>query len=196
MYNDDLSVSREQVLVLLNFGMIDFSSQERTCPNNPVDLNYCQSHQSYYTCLSRSADVDGTIIVQDFDPGIITGGTSSHLKQEFRELEILDEITKLHYERSLPDHINGNRCNVLICQFQEWKGNDYVPPGVHATIRWDKHDLFQLLNVVTDYPWNILKPEINKPKVKKHKSDTIGFVAARGFVPIPSFTLSQKKCKT
>ena len=106
--DDDLSVSREQVLVLPNFGMIDFSSQERTRPNNPMDLNYCQSHQSYYTCLSRSADVDGTIIVQDFDPGIITGGTSSHLRQEFRELETLNEITKLHYERSLPDHINGN----------------------------------------------------------------------------------------
>jgi hypothetical protein len=132
--------------------MTDFSSQGRICPNNPVDLNYCQSHQSYYTCLSRSADVDGTIIVQDFDPGMITGDTSGHLGQEFGELEILDEITKLHYEGSLPDPINGNRCNVLIHQFQEWNGNDYVPPGVHVAIRWDKYNLFELLNAVTDSP--------------------------------------------
>jgi len=118
------------------------------------------------------------------------------LRQELRELEILDEITKLRYEGSLPDHINGNRRNVLIRQFQEWKGDDYVPPGVHAAIRWNKRDPFEPLNVVTDSPWKILKPEINKPKVKQHKSDTAGFVAARGSVPVPSFTLSWKKRKT
>jgi hypothetical protein len=78
--NDNLSVSREQDLVLANFCMTDFSSQRRTYLNNPVDLNYCQSHQSYYTCLSRSADADGTIIVQNFDPGMITGGASGHLR--------------------------------------------------------------------------------------------------------------------
>jgi hypothetical protein len=127
---------------------------------------------------------------------MIIGDVSGHLRQEFRELEILDEITKLCYEGSLLDHINSNKHNVLIHQFQKWKGNDYVPSGVHADIRWDKHDLFELLNAVTDSPWNILKPEINKPKVKKHKSDTVGFVTTRGSVPVPSFTLSQKKCKT
>jgi hypothetical protein len=37
-------VSREQDLVLANFSMTDFSSQGKTYLNNPVDLNYCQSH--------------------------------------------------------------------------------------------------------------------------------------------------------
>jgi hypothetical protein len=89
---------------------------------------------------------------------MITGGTSGHLMQKFRELEILDEITKLRYEGSLLDHINSNRHNVLIRQFQEWKGNNYVPSGVYANIRWDKYNLFESLNAVTDSPWNILKP--------------------------------------
>ena len=93
--DDEISISREQVLVLVNFGMTDYASQGRTCPNNPVDLNGCRSHQSYYTCLSRSSDSEGTIIVQGFDPNMITGGASGHLRQEFRELEVLDEITKL-----------------------------------------------------------------------------------------------------
>ena len=42
---------------------------------------------------------EGTIIVQGFDPKIITGGASGYLRQEFRELELLDEITKLKYEK-------------------------------------------------------------------------------------------------
>jgi hypothetical protein len=86
-----------------------------------VDLNYCQSHQSYYTCR---ADADGTIIVQDLDPDMITGGASGLVRQEFKKLEILDEIIKLCYEGFLPDHINGNRRDVLSCQCQECKGND------------------------------------------------------------------------
>jgi hypothetical protein len=67
--DDQISLSRDQVLVLHNFAMTDYSSQGRTRPNNPVDLNSCHTHQSYYTCLSRSASAAGTIIVQGFDPG-------------------------------------------------------------------------------------------------------------------------------
>jgi len=37
-------------------------------PLNVVDLHNCRSHQSVYTCLSRSASIDGTILVQGFDP--------------------------------------------------------------------------------------------------------------------------------
>lgn len=113
--NDDLSC--EQVLVLPNFGMTDYSSQGRTRPDNPVDLNSCRTHQSYYTCLSRSASAAGTIIVQGFGEKIITGGASGHLRQEFRELELLDDITRLKYEGELPDKILGNNRNSVIEHF-------------------------------------------------------------------------------
>jgi hypothetical protein len=132
LLNDDqIPLSREKVLVLANFSMTDYSAQGRTRPQNPVDLNSCKTHQSYYTCLSRSSTAEGTIIVQGFDPKIITGGASGYLRQEFRELELLDEITKLKYERRLPLEINGHRRNTIICQFQKWKGASYVPTNVH-----------------------------------------------------------------
>src|SRR5882762_10076309 len=57
-------IHRSQVWVLLNFSMTDYTSQGKTRPKNPVDLSNCRSHQSYYTCLSRSATASGTVIVQ------------------------------------------------------------------------------------------------------------------------------------
>ena len=77
----EIYLSRDQVLVLPNFAMMDYASQGRTRQKNPVDLNSCKTHQSYYTCLSRSATADGTIIVQGFDPKVITGGASGYLRQ-------------------------------------------------------------------------------------------------------------------
>jgi len=183
--DDQISISRDQVLVLLNFAMTDYSSQGRTRPDNVVDLNSCHTHQSYYTCLSRSATAAGTIIVQGFDPKVITGGASGYLRQEFRELEILDEITRMRYKNLLPDHIIGNRRNSLIHQFQEWKGASYVPKNVHASIQWNKHDPLDTLNVVTDSPWQIIQKGKQKGNASTDKpTNNIGFVAARGTIPV------------
>ena len=183
--DDQISISRDQVLVLLNFAMTDYSSQGRTRPDNVVDLNSCHTHQSYYTCLSRSATAAGTIIVQGFDPKVITGGASGYLRQEFRELEILDEITRMKYEKLLPNHITGNRRNSLIRQFQEWKGTNYVPKNVHNSIRWNKHDPLDSLNVVTDSPWQIIQRGKQKGNAFTNKpTNSIGFVAAKGSVPV------------
>ena len=150
--NDDtICLSRDQVLVLPNFGMTDYGSQGRTRPDNPVDLSSCKNHQSYYTCLSRSSTAAGTIIVQGFDARQITGGASGYLRQEFRELELLDDITKLRYENKLPDYINGHRRNSLIRQFQQWKGTAYVPPKTHPAIRWGKNDPLETLSVMQNH---------------------------------------------
>ncbi|KAF8575817.1 hypothetical protein K439DRAFT_1649436 [Ramaria rubella] len=106
--NDDtLTITRQQVQVLPNFSMTDYGCQGRTQPNNVVDLGGCLTHQSYYTSLSRSASANGT-------PNKIMGGASGWLRQEFRELEILDEITKLRYEKKLPTNITGDRRNIII----------------------------------------------------------------------------------
>ena len=61
-------IHRSQVWVVLNFSMTDYTSQGKTRPRNSVDLSNCRSHQSYYTCLSRSATASGTVIVQSFSP--------------------------------------------------------------------------------------------------------------------------------
>lgn len=94
--NDErFHISRTQVDVLVNFAMTDFASQGKTRPNNSTDLNNLSSHQGYYTALSRSATACGALILQGFDARKITGGCSGALRQEFRELELLDEITSI-----------------------------------------------------------------------------------------------------
>ena len=138
--NDEkFHIARTQVEVLINFAMTDFASQGKTRPWNVCDLNNLRSHQSYYTALSRSATAEGTLILQGFDPKVITGRCSGALRQEFRELELLDEITWLRYSRKLPPTIAGDTRNNLIVAFREWKGEQYVPQNVHPSIRWSKY---------------------------------------------------------
>jgi hypothetical protein len=129
-------INRTQVEVLVNFAMTDFASQGKTRPNNVSDLNNLRTHQSYYTALSRSATAEGTLILQGFDPKQTTGGCSGALRQEFRELELLDEITRLRYVGKLPLHVEGSTRNSMIASFRKWKGDQYVPSTVHSSIRW------------------------------------------------------------
>lgn len=141
--NDEkYSIARTQVEVLVNFAMTDFASQGKTRPFNVSDLNNLRSHQAYYTALSRSATADGTLILQGFDAKHTTGGCSGALRQEFRELELLDEIARLRYVGKLPVNVAGNTRNELITSFRSWKGIQYVPSTVHKSIRWS-----------TRHPW-------------------------------------------
>ena len=128
--DSSVSIERQQVPILPNFAMTDYASQGKSRPKNVVHLCSCHSHMSYYTCLSRSTTAAGTIIIQGFDPSVITRGCSGYLRQEFCEHEILDDITRLKYEGNLPNDINGSLRNCLIRQYQEWKGTDYVPNKV------------------------------------------------------------------
>ncbi|KAF8802162.1 hypothetical protein BYT27DRAFT_7113019 [Phlegmacium glaucopus] len=133
-------ISRTQLEVLVNFAMTDFASQGKTQPENVVDLNNLQTHQAYYTALSRSSTAKGTLILQGFDPKKITGRCSGALRQEFRELEILDEITTLKYTGKLSVKVYGDIRNVMIKTFRESKGIQYVPKLVHPAICWSKRD--------------------------------------------------------
>ncbi|KDR66272.1 hypothetical protein GALMADRAFT_81086, partial [Galerina marginata CBS 339.88] len=76
-----VSISRTQIEVLVNFAMTDFASQGKTREENVADLNNLQTHQAYYTALSRSSTADGTLILQGFDSKKITGGCSGALRQ-------------------------------------------------------------------------------------------------------------------
>ena len=169
--------------------MTDFASQGRTRVNNAVDLSSCSNHQSYYTCLSRSASAAGTIIIQGFDERKITGGASGYLRQEFRELEILNEITKLRYEICCPENINASFRNALIQQFMKWKGTLYVPNNVHPSIRWNKSDPLYASDTV-ESSWQIVKKS-HKPK--ENNSDATHFIAAKGSVPVMVTSLISTK---
>jgi hypothetical protein len=131
-------VARTQVEVLVNFAMTDFASQGKTRPYNVSDLNNLRSHQSYYTALSRSATAEGTLILQGFDPRQIVGGCSGALRQELRELELLDDVTRLRHSGKLPVSVDGDTRNNILTSFRKWKGSQYVPSSVHSAIRWSK----------------------------------------------------------
>src|SRR5882762_4302757 len=162
-----------QMTVLPNFAMTDYASQGRTRPYNVVDMNNCRSHQSMYTCLSRGASLDGTVLVQGFDPRKIQGGMTGYLRQEFRELEIMDEITTLRYHSKLPNHINASTRHSLIRQYQVWKGVEHVPKHVHSSLRWNKSDPMYLVEEQNEASWKLLKKE------KKVTSKIEGLVMAK-----------------
>ncbi|KAH7871527.1 uncharacterized protein C8R40DRAFT_1162715 [Lentinula edodes] len=104
-----VNVTREQVEVLPNFAMTDFASQ--------VDINNCKDYHGIYTALSRGSTASGTLLIQGFSP---------HTREEFRELEILDEITRLQYENQICSSIKGTYRQDLIKAYQKWKGKHYT----------------------------------------------------------------------
>ena len=182
MLPDDtcININRSQIEVVPNFSMTDFSSQGKTRPYNVVDLNNSRTHQSYYTALSRSASAEGTIILQGFDAKKITGGASGALRQEFRELELLNEITRLRFVGKLPDTVVGERRNTLLHSFRSLKGDSYVPASVHKSIRWSKTDPLVLTSGKDDISWHILTKSDKKSSVAAVKSS---FVLAQGSSP-------------
>jgi hypothetical protein len=178
-------VERSQVWVLPNFSMTDYASQGKTRPFNPVDLSNCRNHQSYYTCLSRSATAAGTIIVQSFSPQMIISGATGYLRQEFCELEILDEITKMRYENTFPAKVQGSTRNSLIRSFQKWKGTIYVPPSIHKALTWSAKDPLPLLSVVTDASWQMISKDKKKKVVENDSEEAqTSFVPAKGSIPV------------
>lgn len=136
MEDTQVSVSREQVMVLPNFAMTDYASQGRTRTINVVHLKHCKNHQSIYTCLSRSSSLEGTVILDSFDASKIRGRASMALRREFRELELLDEITRLQLADSLPLSVRGTTRGALLRSFQAWKGARFVPSQVHPALNW------------------------------------------------------------
>ncbi|KAJ7927789.1 hypothetical protein B0H13DRAFT_2229192 [Mycena leptocephala] len=74
-----LSIIRDQIVCLLNFGMTDYTSQGKSMAKNPVELAKCNDHRSYYVALSRGFTAEGTIIIQGFSSEKVTSGMKGHL---------------------------------------------------------------------------------------------------------------------
>src|SRR5882762_21960 len=109
------------------------------------------------------------VLVQGFDPSKVQGGLSGYLQQEFRELELLDDITKLSYEEKLPVNITGSTRTSIIRKFQEWKGINYVPKDVHHSIKWSDKAPMAEIEIVHSTPWTMILPE----KKEKSKRSTL-----------------------
>ncbi|KAF8220324.1 hypothetical protein L208DRAFT_1334437, partial [Tricholoma matsutake] len=105
-------------------------------------------------------------------------GASGALQQEFRELEMLDDITTLHYNEKLPISVVGNSRNDLISTFCLVKGERYVPSNVHQAIHWKDNDPFHLSDV-TEANW---KTVVSSMPITAHqkKSEVSCFIPAKG----------------
>jgi len=167
--------------------MTAHAAQGKTRPYNVVHLNSCYSHMSYYSSLSRSASAAGTIIIQGFDSSVITKGCSGYLRQEFRELELLDDITRLRYEGNLPAHIEGNLRNIMINQFQKWKGVNYVPAKTDDALRWSTENPMSLVSKVKDSAWHIVDKKNPQFVANVHASSS--YIPARGSIAIKKHDL-------
>ena len=136
-----ITISRSQIEALPNFSMTDYASQGKTHLVNVVHLCQCQTHQAYYTGLSKSITNEGTLNLTSFHPSKITRGASGALWQEFRELELLDNITR--FEDNIPRSITMADCrNTLIDLFHAHKGKNYMPSTMHKAIHWSASDPF------------------------------------------------------
>lgn len=155
--NTSLKVKREQIWMLPNFAQTDFSVQGCTRPFNPVDLRKCIGHQSVYTCLSRSSSLAGTLILHDFDEGKISSGASLDLRREMRELEILDDITRMRFENCLPASITGSNRRDLVTSYQAAFGARYVPKAVHPALDWRKAPNVELRPPSEAEEWKLVK---------------------------------------
>ncbi|KDR72371.1 hypothetical protein GALMADRAFT_73952 [Galerina marginata CBS 339.88] len=172
---DFVSLKRWQVPALPFFAMTDYASQGKTRITNIVDLGRSRNHQAVYTALSRSASVDGTAILQSFDASKITRGISGYLRQEFRELEILNKMTELRYEGSIDENSISELRNPTLMNYYRLKQTN-----ADLSISW--HQALELNTVETEINpdttgvlWNIAENkkahEEHAKKLEKEKAE-------------------------
>ncbi|KZP22501.1 hypothetical protein FIBSPDRAFT_738893, partial [Athelia psychrophila] len=189
-----VNINRQQVPVLLHFAITDYGAKGQNLPRNAVDLRNCSNYRAFYVALSRSVTSAGLIILSDFTPNIdkIQGGIEGWVRQEYRELEVLNEITKLRHEGHLPEAINGHRRNVLIRQYQSWNGLKSAPKHIHKAIIWSEESPMKMLLPVVDAPWEILAD--NKKSAGAEKVSTKKAFIERVYVPaLGSTSLIRKR---
>ena len=74
----------------------------------------------------------------------------------FHSVELMDEISWLRFEDRLLSVINGHLRNAIIRQYQDFKGESYVPDIVPDTLKWTKSDPINILKVQTDTLWCLI----------------------------------------
>ncbi|KZV61111.1 hypothetical protein PENSPDRAFT_593227, partial [Peniophora sp. CONT] len=94
------------------------------------------------------------------------GGTlSGFLKQEFRELELLNEITRLRWEGNLKAGVGGNTRSTLLKSYIKVYGRKKCPDMVHTALSWGKPGEEDLTVDYDDDPAFVWK-NVDKPTAK------------------------------
>ncbi|PPQ72163.1 hypothetical protein CVT24_002414 [Panaeolus cyanescens] len=136
-----LHITRSQVPILPCFSITDFGAQGKGIERCRMDLLHSRNHQAMYVSLSRATSAKGVLILRDFPVDKITGGLDGSLRQEFRELNYLDEITRLQYEDQLPSDIIALTRPLTIANYRRWKGNSLENTWHPSLQGGDEHPL-------------------------------------------------------
>ncbi|KAJ3898557.1 hypothetical protein F5879DRAFT_1066727 [Lentinula edodes] len=182
-----ISVTRNQVDILPGFSMTAYASQGQGLNPNATDLNTLNDHHAIYTALSRSRTAASTVILQGFDSRLITGGASGPLRKEYRELEMLNEITCLRYEGALDPSVVGITRNLLIESFLAWKGTTYVPSQVHSAVSWSAKDPY-VQQSKKPLSWSKIHKKAMQKLMKQNKKSNIGDDTTCSLAPPPQIT--------
>ena len=137
--DSEISITRRQVPVVLNFAITDYVSQGKTRPFNVIDPKYLETYQSIYTALSRGSTSNGTVLLREIDSSRVQGGLKmkhGDLFKEMQQLELLDDITTKQYQGSLSPKVKGSLRWELIESFLEVMGSKYIPPNVDRCLGW------------------------------------------------------------
>ena len=95
---DIVNVSRTQLPILPAYSYTDYKSQGRSLESAVVDPATTQSLQGLYVMLSRVRSMHGLGILRPFKSKKIYQRLSQELRDEFRRLEELDQLTSTRYE--------------------------------------------------------------------------------------------------
>ncbi|KAJ7934012.1 hypothetical protein B0H13DRAFT_1591819, partial [Mycena leptocephala] len=102
--------------------------------------------------------------------------------QEFRELELLNEISELRYRNRLPASVKRLcRCD-LIHAYQEIKGVRYEPADLHEAVRWRQHEDRPIVPAkIPSGKWELVGADMPKKiaseKGKEHPAESRGDAA-------------------
>ena len=136
------TVNRQQIPINLNFAMTCHASQGKTRKINVVSLREMTKHTHVYTALSRGTSAENTVVLDL--PGRLSMlsnglGDKDGMKEEFMELELLDEITKMRFEDTLHKEVKAHGRKDLINAYLK----HHVPrlPFTHEAIKWRAKDL-------------------------------------------------------
>ena len=151
-----VSISRTQVQAVLNFGMTDYNSQGRTLKHNIVNPTNLRDHRSIYTALSRGVSAQGTVLLDKIPKQKVQGQINGELRQEFRELELLNYITELRYESALDKTVTGLTRNELIYNFRNWKGESFIPPDMSIPLKHTKSQSTINIKPANELTWSIV----------------------------------------
>ena len=94
------------------------------------------------------------MLIQKFNEHKITGGISGWLRQEFRDLNALDDITRLRYEGHLPDNIFGPLQNPAPRAYYVWIGDLKDDGDWHSTVKYKVGEC-KVKPVESDATWDI-----------------------------------------